>query len=264
MNWQCGVTTVEARRHDLLPRTLDSLVNAGFPLPRLFVDGSEDVEGYRRQFPTLLTTFRVPAVRAFANWALGLGELYLRDPKADRYAMFQDDIVCCKNLREYLDKVLYPAKGYWNLFTFMDNDVLVKGQSKGFMESAWSQPNSKNRSIHQMGRGALALVFDREAVVTLLTHWHMVRRAYGPYAWYRIDGGVVEAMNQAGFKEHIHNPSLVQHTGTVSSLHRDVRKRRNVSKKWRLQACTFPGENFDAMELLCEENPAKCASALPV
>lgn len=55
-----------------------------------------------------------------------------------------------------------------------------------------------------------------------------------------IDGGIVTALAEAGWKEWVHNPSLVQHTGLVSSMR----------SKPHPRATSFRGEGFDAMELV--------------
>ena len=114
MNWAYGVTTVPRRRDDLLPRTLASLRAAGWDSPRLFVDGDDDTVSWSREFG-LPVTARKPLVRVTGNWLLGMVELYVRDPHADRYAIFQDDVVFCRNARAYLDSVPAPERGYMNL-----------------------------------------------------------------------------------------------------------------------------------------------------
>jgi len=92
--WAVGVTTVPSRLDVLLPQTLHSLKRAGFPEPRLFVDGVKELE-----WCGLEVTCRFPAVGAYPNWFLALHELVVRDPSAHYYAMFQDDLVCAGNLR---------------------------------------------------------------------------------------------------------------------------------------------------------------------
>src|SRR5688500_19007244 len=100
MKWAYGVTTVLARRHDLLPRTLASLRAAGLDQPRLFVDGCTHLEADRLERETKLpVTARYPFVRTACSWILAMYELYLRDRGADRFAMFQDDVIVCKDLR---------------------------------------------------------------------------------------------------------------------------------------------------------------------
>src|SRR5437870_5459108 len=111
MKWSYGVTTVPSRRSTLLPKTLQSLRAAGFGEPRLFIDGCKQDEavGYSCQF-RLPITARDPAVRPAGNWILSLWELYIREPVADRYAIFQDDLITYRNLRDYLEACKYPSQ----------------------------------------------------------------------------------------------------------------------------------------------------------
>ena len=58
--------------------------------------------------------------------------------------------------------------------------------------------------------------------------------------WRAIDGGIVTAFKKAGWQEHVHNPSLVQHTGITSVM----------GNKQHKLATSFKGEDFDAIELV--------------
>ena len=253
VKWVCGLTTVPSRRTTLLPRTLGSVARAGFPKPRLVVDGGTDSASWEEEFECGVTLRSGPPVRTFGNWVAGLWELYAREPFADRYAMFQDDFVTTAGLREYLDRCKYPGertrdparsrreargvpprlaqldgKGYWNLYTFPSNQKIAP---RGF--HGWYYGN-------QLGRGAVALVFNREAVIALLGSAHMVERpTSGDRGWKSIDGGIVTALAKAGWGEYVHTPSLVQHTGEVSSMGSNPQP----------LAPTFPGERFDARSL---------------
>lgn len=237
VKWAYGITTVPERRDTLFPQTLQSLRQAGFANPRVFVDGGIDPKPYEEM--GLQATMRHPKVMAFGNWILSLWELYVRDTKADRYAIFQDDVIFVRNLREYLDRQPFPEKGYWNLFSFMKaNEALIEGKRHGWYPS------------DQYGRGALALIFNRDAVVQLLSaHCIAMKPQHASKGDRRIDGAVVTALapthKQPGgvFTEFIHNPSLVQHIGDKSSL-----GNHNQPK-----AATFPGEAFDALSLLSQQ-----------
>jgi len=235
MRWTYGITTVPARFDTVLPRTLHSLALAGFGEPRLFVDGEQCPDIYEQRFD-LPVTAHYPVIHVYPNFLLGLWELYLREPDAERYAMFQDDLVSVRNLRQYLEHTPYPPLGYLNLYTFMNNEALVKDKPVGFL------PASQN------GRGALGLVFTREAVITLLGSPHLAKRVQQTQTckaglrrgWTHADGAVVEAMNAAGWSEYVHNPSLLRHTGSKSA----TGSAQYASDK------TFPGEDFDALEWL--------------
>lgn len=244
LTWAYGVTTVTERFRTTLPPTLSSLASAGFPEPRLFVDGVHLPDEATRD--AYWISQRVPRIGLAANWSLSVVELYLRDPDADRYALFQDDLSAVHNLREYLEACPYPANGYLNLFTFLDNEGLAgKHRPLGWAEGA-TMEGSRGQVYHgkkqQVGRGALALVFSREALTTLFMQPHFVTRPQGGAdARVKIDGGIVEAMNKAGWREWIHNPSLVTHRGTLST---------KAGVRWTKNSKTFPGEQFDAMSLL--------------
>lgn len=228
VQWEYGITTVPMRRNTTLPRTIESLKAAGFTTPRLFVDGCADAVMYSEL--GLETTLRNPAVRTVGNWILTLWELYLRNPNADRFAIFQDDMVAYQNLRAYLDRCPYPDKGYLNLFTFASNEEVAP--SKDYQ--GWYESN-------QYGRGAVALVFNREAVTTLLASSHMAAKPQDKMKGYRsVDGAIITAYRNAGWKEYVHLPSLVQHIGDESSM----------GNGRHAPASTFRGEDFDAIGLL--------------
>lgn len=263
LEWAYGVTCVPERLRSHLPQTLESLKAAGFPRPRLFLDGGSVYDVAEMQCSKthsldsiLPITLRSPRILAYGNWLLGLLELYTRQPGADRYAMFQDDILLVKNLRAYLDQCEYPdplptspqettggmfrpqrEPGYWNLFTAPSN--LVKCPDNGLF-TGWYGSN-------QCGKGALALVFSHAAVQTLLGGrgaMHLTRRLYNPGDPRRqsrsIDGGVVTAMQLSGWYEYVHSPSLVQHTGEQSVI--------GTGK--HPPAPNFPGTDFDALSLV--------------
>lgn len=234
MKWAYGVTTVPMRRRNqILERTLESLRNAGFDKPRLFIDGDNNTSSWLSQF-NLEVTCRYPTIRTYGNFILGLAELYIRNPEFQRYAMFQDDFVTYPNLRTYLEKSPYPDKGYCNLYTFPTNQELAPKNQHGGTIDGWFRTTQK-------GRGAVALVFSNEAVRTLLCQQHTVDRPMDPRRGHRsIDGGIVTAMNKAGYSEYCHSPSLVQHTG----LHSSMGNRRHAL------AVSFRGEEFDILSLL--------------
>ena len=133
MKWACGITSV-LDRSELLMRTQRSLRGAGFDEPLLRYDFGR--------------------VGPWGNWILCLHEVCLRNPFVDRYVMFQDDVIVVKNLRGYLDQQRYPDAGYWNLYTAPSNQDHIEGLGGG---TGFHQSN-------QLGKGALALVFDRETL----------------------------------------------------------------------------------------------------
>lgn len=250
MRWAYGVMTCQSRLKDLLPRTLASLERAGFDQPRLFIDG---VVGYELpEFRSLEITVRYgPPVRTAGNWVLSLYELYARQPGAERYAIFQDDFVTYRNLRQYLEAVPFPTRGYLNLYTFRSNlgqflpredgSKIDGGLKVGWAQAGLVSHNRDNEFHYQTGRGAVALVFDLEGVKTLLTAKHLVGRFNNVKRGHRsIDGGIVTSMNEAYYREYVHHPSLTQHTGLLSSIGNQPHE----------PAPYFRGEDFNALDLL--------------
>lgn len=220
--WKYAVTTVPSR-FETLKVSLESLKNAGFDRPILFVD---DVYSDIYDFG-LEVVFRGKNLKTYSHWLLTLSELYLRNPEADRYAIFQDDVIFMKDLREFLERSDYPNHGYLNLFSFLENEHLIKGKN------GWLRSNQK-------GQGGLALVFDNNTALALLTQPHVYTRTWNRQRKDRfMDGGVVEAMTRTGRFEYIHSPSLVQHIGHTSSMGNPPHP----------QCLTFPGE-ISALTLL--------------
>lgn len=249
--WSYGVTTVPKRRHDLLPRTLASLSQGGFERPRLFVDGCQDSSLYTSlQLPFTLR----PLIRAAGNWHLTLLELYLSSPLADRYAIFQDDIVCSRNLRAYLE-TWYPDKGYLSLYTCDSNHKHIR-TVYGLKQS--QAPPIGWHPSHQLGRGALGLVFSNEALLTLIRSEHLNKKPKHPTrGWKSLDGGIVEALSrEQGWKEFVHYPSLLQHTGIQSCVDKDkfatAHNPNHTVYTWTEDSLSesFQGEGFDCLSFL--------------
>lgn len=204
MRWAYGVTTVADRVRATLPRTLESLAKAGFPQPRLFLDGAKDCPGVSALFKTDISS-RFPRLGAFGNWWLGLMELYIRNPHADRYLVFQDDVLAYTRLRDYLEHTVQEGV-YWNLFTNNMN-WLAKPSGKGWFQAPVN------------GKGALGLLFTNEALQKVLGASPMVCRPKDQEKGQRgIDGVVYHTLTSAGYREMVHEPSLLQHTGTVSTV----------------------------------------------
>lgn len=237
MIWAYGVTTVPQRKNDLLPRTLASLSAAGFPEPHLFIDGDNDSLSWYKQFNCKHITIHYPNIHTHGNWVLAAYELFIKNPKADRYAIFQDDLVTYKNLRAYLDVCEYPPEGYCNLLTFPQNQRRFDriGRTNRF-QLGWKMSN-------QRGLGAVALVFNQPTLLMLLSHRHLLER---PLSEVRgkgnVDGGIVDTMVKQTWREYVHNPSLVQHIGDKSSM------RHGPFPK----AVSFRGEHYDAANLAKE------------
>lgn len=226
MTWAYGVTTVPARARELLPRTLKSLEAAGFPEPWLFVDGILPINA-SFPFPNQFSQ-RIPPLGINGNWWLAAWELYLRNPVAQRFAIFQDDIVAMRGLRGYLERS-YPADGYCNLCTYPDNQAMADGHQGWYL-------------TNQNGHGAQALVFDNPTLIKIITSAHFPNVIKDENKRHKtVDGRVMDAARKCTppIREYVHNPSLVCHVGADSTL----------GNHPELNSTSFPGEAFDASTL---------------
>ena len=231
LSWAYGVTTVPSRYTMLLPSTLRSLHDGGFDKPWLFADGED--RGLAAQTGLKVIARGAGGVGAFTNWYLALKELVSEHPQADRYAIFQDDVLTYYSLREYLESCPYPQKGYLNLMTLRPNRQQPP-PAEDYI--GWYLSN-------QMGRSACGLVFDQDAAQTILASPVPEAHRQNPTDGHRrIDGVVSDILCGSGFQEWIHSPSLLLHTGLQSSL--------KPPKTHQLQAYNFKGPSFDAMIFL--------------
>lgn len=253
IHWAYGVTTVPERRNDLLPRTLSSLFQGGFSSPHLFIDGER--KPYT-EWDILPQVCRYPRIKAVGNFILSMWELLLRYPDADRYIIFQDDIVCCQNLRQYLERVDYRPKSFYNLYLSHHSEKMIP---QGLRDTRVSHAFVRWFPSKQLCKGALAVMFDRETVTTLLNHRHLTHKVTNPdpnpeslrKRYTNVDGMISEALchkrRGSGFTEYIHYPSLVQHTGGY-----DIVRKRNPSIVGNIERDSeyFWGEEFDALSLV--------------
>jgi hypothetical protein len=180
----------------------------------LFVDGH--ISGYDD-----LEVVCHPNVGQLRNWMHALFYLFTTQD-ADRYAIFEDDVLACRQLRQYLERCP-PGKVYWNLITLDENRAYTNDVP------GWHESN-------QLGRSACGLVFDRATVDCLLRMEHFVR---GPANGETMsDAVVIATLKSLGYRELVHYPSLLQHVGLESTLGNSIGG-----------ASAFVGDDFDLLSL---------------
>jgi hypothetical protein len=231
------VTTCPARLSTLLPETIRAVRAAGFD-PDIYADGllsQEQKAGIQVLLSEQAKVHDGHNVQPFSHWYRSVLTMFMQHPWSQWYVVFQDDLTCPKTLLQYILNSKLPPKAYFNLFTFMENEQVAAESSTGWIEAY------KTKKGVQFGRGGVCLMFRHDALTALLSQQHMLmRRLNYKRGNTSLDGAIVEAMTQAGYREYIHNPSLVQHTGHVSSM----------GNKQHEQAKTYPGDDFDLMTLL--------------
>lgn len=241
MRWEYAVTTVPSRVYTTLPRTLQSLLYAGFPSPRICVDGRLDL--IPRWFDQYKVTRHEEPVFAYGNWVLALQQMIIASPDCDRYAIFQDDILLSMHARQYLEMCPWPGKCYLNMITYPSNHPGTEGLPER-KDDGWY-------ASRQNGKGAQALIFDRESATALLTSKRFFERRFNLEIDHRgrrrgrvnIDGGICDALGELGFTEYVHWPSLVGHQDEVPSA---------IGNPAQPKIGSWRGEGFDAMACLAK------------
>jgi len=201
MEWAYGITTVPERiQSGCLEYTIDSLAQAGFDNPHLFVDDAFD-SSWKSRIPERLHSYPVTGryrrMGIHANWVLSLTELCFLHPHADRFAIFQDDIFLVDWAKEYLDNYRIPEHAYLNLLTVKSN--LDK-------KRAWEFYPAKNRC-----RGAQALVFSQKAARELLSSQPLMKYINNHRRGEGIDIIVALAMKHKKHRPFVHTPTLAFH-----------------------------------------------------
>jgi hypothetical protein len=206
MKFAYGITTVPERRFRELPNTIQSLSVAGFDEPILFIDGiAHDSTNLDYDQLGLQLIFRGSRVGGYANWVLGLVELYLRNPTADRFVMFEDDLLACIHLHRYLEGCAYKEMAYYNLLTHNQYIQIIQAVPEGWFPSG------------QRGLGAVGLMFDNQTASQLLAYDLLLKNCTTCNRPRSIDGAICNALSRVGIKEYVHWPSLLQHTGIEST-----------------------------------------------
>jgi hypothetical protein len=203
--WAVGVTTAPRIRPVLEP-CLDSLVRAGWPRPHLFIDAAVPIPPRYAHLPC---TFREEKVGAFANYLLALGELLLRDPRAEAYLVAQDDALFYDGecLPRYLEHVLWPGEtpGLVSLYC---------NRSDAADRPGWHAP------ARMPGSGPVALVFPRELAKAFVTDRKVFEHRWEPD---EVAATSLGDLIPLWAREHalpiwLPTPSLVQHIGDTSTL----------------------------------------------
>jgi hypothetical protein len=229
LKWAVGVT-VAPRKEPTIDYCYGSFLCAGFR-PHVFKEPGVSLHPniFKNGF-----TERPRRLGAWKNWLYGLKELREKNPDADIYGMFQDDVLLCKNIRSYLEINLPPENtGVFSVFT----PSHYKGQNR------W---NMIDKGVDLWM--AQTFFFYKDALDSLLSN-NIIR------GWNRdrnIDSKVGEWANSVGRPVYYHTPSLGQHVGHSSTIWEGSNPEgiKNLPAWGDRSASDFVGHKFDIMQLL--------------
>lgn len=204
-SWAVGITSAP-RREPTLDRTRDSLAQAGWTEPHLFLDGPVSRD-HDRCFASV--THRDPAVGAWPNYFLSLAELLMRNPQAEAYLLLQDDVCVYphSSVRPYLEQMLWPGAsgGLVSLYCPKSYTSAKDGWTTHPGQWLW---------------GALAFIFSRNAARKFLSSQMVLQHRWQPGS----EGlaHIDRLIGQWAFRERIPiwypTPSIVQHIGRTSAI----------------------------------------------
>jgi len=221
VTWEVGVTTCPRIRPTLL-RTLESLTETGWPRARLFVDGkNEQCQGplatiqlpLNKRYPI---TDRGDWIGAVSNFTLGLAELYHRNPHADAYLMLQDDVIHTPGVRQWFEQTGFPSGASvcsWYCSSKYNSE-----------QPGWFCPPPEKNLI-----GALTVAFTNESARNFIADKFVHEYRAGKNCPPAIKSGgtkhvdsLIGVWGRQGHKVFCHSPSLAQHIGDTSTMHRGV------------------------------------------
>lgn len=240
--------TAAPRERAVHQRCVASVLRAGFSDLTICAEPGTCVCDWRAQgLPVVIHGRRLGQ---WSNFIFSLRHLLQIRPDAPLLCTVEDDVVFCRGVAELLRLHRWPSErcGCLQLYTSAHYDRYPQSQ-RSRLEPA--------DALDLLG--ACALVFSRPAAQCLVdwaddygwrghVYESVAAAQTDPADKEGADTYVGEVLTYRGYEIWMHNPSLAQHIGDVSTLgHVDGTPRRT--------GLNWPGEDADAIQLLTQEAP---------
>ncbi|HUT09045.1 MAG TPA: hypothetical protein VMY42_00980 [Thermoguttaceae bacterium] len=201
--WAVGITTAP-RPRPTLERTMQALTDAGWDRYSIFAEPGAPLPLVD---PDRIRVYRRPAtLDIWQNWITGLADLLAAYPEADAFFMLQDDVLLCRGLRDYLERVLWPADHRVGICSpYQPAPYLAEHPGAGFY--------LQNRGWYLAG--ALTWIIPPATARSLLPTWANFE------AERQLDARIGNWCLETGRSVWYHSPSLAQHLGLGNSASGD-------------------------------------------
>ncbi len=242
--WAVGLTTAP-RAKSTVARCLQSLHAAGF-FPTVFAEPGSAIG---LNAPTVWRTERLGCWR---NYVQTLRDLLAMNPDAEAIAIFQDDVIACKDLREFAEHDLWPSLRT-GVVSMYSPEEYEGGGAVGIDKRG------------HMVLGLCACVFPRAVAQRLVTpefatDWRGCHAPNGrvdePHLKKAADKWVAECIAKMGLDVHHYRPSLVQHIDAPSAIgHGGNSQRRETSGLLFRTSRHFIGEQTSVFDMWKDSFP---------
>lgn len=211
-----GIITAQ-RGSDRLIGTIESIRRAGFTATiMLEVDGTSCPITPDRAIEYGVAIRQTPVNSCVRNWK-NLAERMLRTTQASWLLLMQDDIVWCDSGCRILEATIahYNKIGSHNLgmlSAYTSPAMVPAGLDNN---QGWVDARFYGKTIGLWG--ALALCFPRSSLEFLMTHNRFVNHNSSRALDYAI-GNTFRGYTEPPMSVMVHTPSLVDHTGDISTI----------------------------------------------
>lgn len=242
--WAVGVTTAP-RPVATVSRTVESLKQSGFH-PIVFAEPRSDVN------LDCLVIERQHRLGCWRNYVQTIKDLLQLRPQAEAIAIFQDDIVVCRDLRDFLEHDLWPSAqtGVVSLYSAEEYEA---GESVGIDRRG------------KMILGLCAAIYPRHIAEKLVSDeyskdWRGCHAQQGyvddPVKKKAADTWVAESLKKMNKKVYHYRPSLAQHVAETSAIgHGGNAQIRQRSGKLYRKSKYFVGEDVSVFDVWKDAMP---------
>jgi hypothetical protein len=254
LTWAVGVITAPRKNGYYLDRTIESIDRAGFSAPVVFAEpGSVVPDSFKGHVVRRRKQFG-----DWTNWATGLYELFLSEPKTDYFFMLEDDALLCTGARAYLEYALPRLGDFASLSLYTSSRYYKPNRMRLFHNECRGKNTWSTVTVIMSHASVLRFFSDPDVQKHRFFDIFQVKEGYwnnkASYGRGRTSvtdcvGNTIKdaVIGQWAEKNHLpvyfHTPALAEHIGVESTLTDDD----STPENGRMTR-DFVGADFDAAQ----------------